>query len=197
MEIKLPATCGVEAVDPRVIQHIGPVSSVRPQSEVVDVRSNSSLEDGNQFMFRAIETALAGIALVPDQKVLPAGIERPGGAEQFRKMAPVHENIIDASILAEADGAADESLEKSRERCFRHFARGDLEFPMAHLAAAHRVAVDAHIVGRVSDHHLSEFAPQQTFVGFRSPGIAANQAMPTQLPNITGLADRRSIERIA
>jgi hypothetical protein len=81
------------------------------------------------------------------------------------------------------------------KRCFRHFARRDLEFPMANLAAAHRMAVDGHLVGRVSDHHLSELALQQTLVGFRLPGIAANQAMPTQLPNITAPADRRSIER--
>jgi hypothetical protein len=66
---------------------------------------------------------------------------------------------------------------------------------MADLPATHSVSVDADIVGRVSDHHLGELALQQTFVVFGLRGVAAEQAMLAQLPNIAQLADCLTIDR--
>lgn len=63
-------------------------------------------------MLRAVEAALPGVGLAADQKVFPLGVERSSGSQQLGEMAPVDEQIMDRSVLAEGGGVADERLEK-------------------------------------------------------------------------------------
>src|SRR6516225_8836649 len=83
-------------------------------------------------------------------------------------------------------------LRKAVNAARRHLAGGHCKLSMAHPATAHRMTIDSNIVGWVRDHHLSELALQQTFVSLAVLGIAAGQAMPAELPNITNLRNRRS-----
>ena len=71
---------------------------------------------------------------------------------------------MDSSISAGAYGAANKAIEQSAECRAR--------------------------VGRVGDHHLSEVAEQQSFVGLAALRIATDQAMPAELPNVTNLGHR-------
>jgi hypothetical protein len=59
-----------------VIEHVGAIPAVRAETKVVDVRRGTVFEYGDQLVLRSIKTALAGIGLVPDQKVFPAGVDR-------------------------------------------------------------------------------------------------------------------------
>jgi len=43
--------------------------------------------------------------------------------------------------------------------------------------------------GRVGDDHLGEVGPQQHLVGFSGRGIATDQAVPVEVPEIAQLAD--------
>ena len=93
------------------------------------------------------------------------------------------------------DAAADEPFEEPGERRLRHLAGRHFEFPMAYLAAAHRMSADLYIVGRIADDHLCNLAVEQSFVGFSVQGITADQTMSPQLPNVTELAQRGTIDR--
>ena len=83
-------------------------------------------------------------------------------------------------------------LRKAVNAARRHLAGGHCKLSMAHPAAAHRVTIDSNIVGWVRDHHLSELILQQPFVSFAALGIAAGEAMPAKLPNVTNPRNRRS-----
>ena len=76
--------CRVQAVDPGIVEHVRAIAPLPTQPEIVDVGTNSTLEHRNKLMLGPIEAALAGIALVPNQKVFPLRIQWPGGIEQFR-----------------------------------------------------------------------------------------------------------------
>src|SRR5262249_37943702 len=191
MEFKIPASCGIKTIDAGIIQNIGAIATLSAEPKIIDVRPGPAFEDRDQFVFRTIETTLAGVGLIPDQKIFPFRIKGQCGAEQLVKVAPVYEDIVDGSIAAAADGAADEAIENGPERGRRHLAGGHRKFSMAHLAAAHRVAVDPHVVGRVTDHHLGELSLQKRFVSLAALGIATDKAMPAELPNVTKLGYRR------
>jgi hypothetical protein len=61
-ELTLPS--GMEAIDPGIIENIGPVPPLTSQAEIVDVRRGAVLEDGDQLMLAAIKAALAGVGFV-------------------------------------------------------------------------------------------------------------------------------------
>ncbi len=144
----------MQTVDPRIIEHVGPVSALRAEPEIVDVGSRTVLEDADQLVFRAVETPLAGIALVPNQQGLPSGVERPSGSQQLGEVPPIDEEIMDRPVLAEDDGVADEGPEERSEGGLGHLARGHLKFSVAQLAPAHRMPGYRHIVRRVGNHRL-------------------------------------------
>ena len=81
----------METVDPRIIEHVGAISAVGAEPEIVDVRAGAVFEDADQLVFRSIKTALAGVGLVPHQKIFPLGIKRPSRGEQFGEVSPVDE----------------------------------------------------------------------------------------------------------
>src|SRR6516162_6017146 len=192
MEFNIPAPCRIKAIDAGIIQNVGAIATLSPQSKIIDVRLGPALEDRDEFVFRTVETTLAGIGLVPDQKIFPFRIKGKGGTEQLMKVTPVHEDIVDSSATAGADRATDEAIEEGPESRRRHLAGGHRKFSMAHLAAAHSVTLDLNVVGWVGHHHLSELALQQPFVSLAVPGITADQAMAAQRPNVTKLGNRRS-----
>ena len=57
----------MQGVHPGIIQHIRAVSALRTQPEIIDVPRHAIFEHGDQLVLRTIETALAGVGLVPDQ----------------------------------------------------------------------------------------------------------------------------------
>ena len=78
------------------------------------------------------------------------------------------------------------------------------EFRLAHLAATHRevamtnaaeaadMAIDGDVVGRIGEHEFRLGAREQLVVGGLVSCIPAQQAMATEQPQISGLADRRT-----
>jgi hypothetical protein len=71
------------------------------EAEIVDVQCGAVLEDADQLVLRAIKAALPGVALVPDQQVLPIGVERASGSQQLGEVPPVDEQImcINSSLI--------------------------------------------------------------------------------------------------
>src|SRR5215831_749214 len=63
---------------------------------------------------------------------------------------------------------------------------------MPHLAAAHCMTPDPHIVGGIGDHHLGEPTLQHLLVGLDALGIATDQTVSAELPNIARLGHCRT-----
>src|SRR5215469_5560001 len=145
VQIEVAAPCRVQAVDTRIVEHIGTVSALPAEPEIIDVRSHTVFEYGDQLVLRAVKAALAGIALVPDQKVFPLGVERPSGGQQLGKMPPVDKDEMDRAVDAGGDGLTNEGLEERGKSRLRHLACGHLEFTMARLTSADSMAVDGHV----------------------------------------------------
>src|SRR5258706_12932582 len=98
MQIELATPSRVQAVDARIIENVRAIPAVGAEPEVIDVRRGTVFEHADQFVSRAIETTLAGVALAPDQKVFPLGVERPSSSQQLGEVAPVGEDIMDRSV---------------------------------------------------------------------------------------------------
>ena len=67
MQFELASACRMEAVDPGIIENIGPVPPLTSQAKIIDVRRGTVLEGSDQLMLAAVEAALTGIGFVPDQ----------------------------------------------------------------------------------------------------------------------------------
>src|SRR6266436_2955033 len=133
VQLELAPPGRVQAVDARTVEHVAAMAAFGAEAEIVDVQCGAVLEDADQLVLRAIEGALPGVALVPDQQVLPLGVERPSGSQQLGEVPPIDEQVMDRSVDAEGDGVADEAREKGGVGLLRHLSRGHREFAMAGL----------------------------------------------------------------
>src|SRR5580693_5926778 len=120
MEFKISASRRIKAIDAGIVQHVGAITALSPESKIIDVRSGSALEDRDEFVFRTVEAPLAGIGLVPDQKVFPLRIKRESGTQELMKVTPVHEGVVDGSVTAGANGATDKTTEEGVKRRLGH-----------------------------------------------------------------------------
>ena len=82
-------------------------------------------------------------------------------------------------------------MRKSRELALRHLARGHDELAMLDFAGAAHVPIDAHVVGRIGEHHLRRLAREQPLIALALQGVGAEQPMLGQEPQIPHCADRR------
>src|SRR5439155_13391494 len=139
-----------------IVEHVAAMATFGAEAEIVDVRRAAVLEDADQLVLAAIKRALPGIGFVPDQQVLPLGVERASSSQQLGEMAPIDEQVMDRTIRAEGDSVANEAREEGGVGLLRHLTRGHREFAMAGLAAADRMTLDPHIVRRIGDRHLRE-----------------------------------------
>src|SRR6516164_660005 len=122
MEFKIPVSCRIKTIDAGIIKNISAIATLSAEPKIIDVRPGPAFEDSNEFVFRTIEATLAGVGLIPDQKIFPFRIKGQCGAEQVMKVAPVHKDIMDGTIAAGADDAADEAIEEGPKGRRRHLA---------------------------------------------------------------------------
>ncbi len=107
-------------------------------------------------------------------------------------MTPVHADEVQRPGGAEGGQIAERLGKKSGEFGLAHLARGHRERAMVDRAETARMAVDLHIVGRIREDHHGALLAQQRGEGFRIEGIAAQDAMLAEEPQIADLAERRA-----
>ena len=78
--------------------------------------------------------------------------------------------------------------EEGRELGRRHLAGRHREFLVNRLAEPRDVAGDPHIVGRVREDGLGLCAAQKRFIALAPGGVAAQQKMLADLPEVAGPA---------
>src|SRR5882672_5090821 len=73
----------------------------------------------------------------------------------------------------------------------RHLTRPHRELAMSDCATSRNMTRDRDVVRRVDENHLRESSPEQLFKRFGSSGVAAQQTMPAQNPQVARPAHRR------
>ena len=94
------------------------------QLKAVDVRSCSMLEDKDEFMALAIESAHAAIVLGPDNQVLEFGLGAVSCRMHLLQMSPVHAYEVDGAINCVLAEVLKRGFERDRKLANGHFARG-------------------------------------------------------------------------
>lgn len=149
MQGKLFHPPGVPRVDASILTDIGAVAPVLTQLESVDMGRAALLEDEDQLVARAVETAHPAIVLGPDDQVLHLVIDRTAGGEDLGQVAPVHADEVDRPVHAVIGQKLECGGQETCELLGRHLGRGHRELAVLHLARIADMAVDRHVVGRV------------------------------------------------
>ena len=103
---------------------------------------------------------------------------------------------MDRSLDAILGEEAKDRCEECREFRLAHLAAAHGEVAMTNAAEAADMAIDGNVVGRIGEHEFRLAACEQMIVGGFVARIATQQAMGTEQPQISGLADRRTRRRL-
>ncbi len=196
------AALRADTADAGIVPDIGAIASRLAQTETVGVGGGPDLEDKDQFMFGPVEGSHAAIGLVPDAEVLEFGKSGFARLAHFAEMTPVHTDEGDGAVATHAGGVGQGRCQKLRKLGAGHFARGHGEFAMADTAKPGDVAVDGDVVGRIGEDQIGALAAHQRFEILFLAGVAADQPMSSQDPEIAGAADgprwgrRQIVERV-
>jgi hypothetical protein len=91
---------------------------------------------------------------------------------------------VDRSVAAVGDDQTDERGEESDECALRQLARGHHELAVPNLAASYRIALQADVVRRVGERHLSQLPTHQALENHVVQRVPADHAMPSDLPDV-------------
>ena len=88
-------------------------------------------------------------------------------------MAPVHEVIMNGTVLTGGVRVGKRRIQENRELTGRHFAAGHFEFFVMDFPRATDMTIDRHVVWRVTDDHLRQSALHDRLVTIGTQCIAA------------------------
>ena len=94
--------------------------------------------------------------------------------------------------LTDAGKVLEHGAEEASKAFLIHFSRRHGKLAMANLAKAADMAVDGHVIGRVGEDQLRLVLSQKGSIDIRIGGIAADQPVFSNLPDIANLCDGRS-----
>jgi len=122
MHLELVHPAGSETRHAGVTPHVGSRPAARAKAKIVQVRRAALLEHEDEFVLRAIKTALSPVAFDPNAKVLQLVEDRETGSEQLADVPPIHEHIGDRPIRGVVRAVAKRLLEKAGELGRTHLA---------------------------------------------------------------------------
>src|SRR5689334_1861310 len=99
---------------------------------------------------------------------------------------------MDRTVDAVVGEEGKDGFEEGDEFRLAHLAAAHGEFAMTNAAEAADMAVDGDVVGRIGEDEFGLGPCQELIVSGWVAGIPAQQAMATEQPQVSGLADRRS-----
>lgn len=76
-----------------------------------------------------------------------------------------------------------------------HFARGHGEFTVLDAAKTRHVPADRYIIWRIGEHHRGLLGAEQGGIGFRAGGVATDQAVRTDAPDVARTVNCRASGR--
>jgi hypothetical protein len=184
---------GPKTVHAGIAPHVGSGAPVFAQLDVVHVRGRSHLEDVDELMLRAVEGAHAGVGLHPDAQVFALAVDPPASGEELGAVSPVHADEVERTIGAVGGMAGKGGLEEGCELGLAHLAARHRELGMTRPAKSGDVALDAHVVGRVDEDEARPSLSQQAGIGVFEEGIAAEEAVRADGPEVTRARDDGSV----
>jgi hypothetical protein len=99
--------------------------------------------------------------------------------------------------VAKCDCVLDKFSKKAGKFGWRHLARSLLEIAMSDFAMSHRMTDNPCVEGRIGEHHLGDITVQQTFIRATLKGVAAEQVVPAEFPEIAWFGNCGAVERKA
>src|ERR1700730_4108021 len=150
--------------DTGVVPDVRSRPTVLSQLEIVDVSRSTVLPHEHQFVLGSIERSHPAIGLVPYAQIFKLAKNLAAGREHFGHVPPIHAYLMDRTI----DGVERHQTE------YRLQERGELS--LVHLAASHckvsvsdateptNMAVDWHVVRRISEHEFRGRAFEHRFI---------------------------------
>ena len=146
-----------EAVDPCIAPQGGTVATVLAELDVVDVRSLAGLPQRDQLGLATIERTHPGIGLGPGDHRLQLVEDAVACVQHLVQMRTVDAAIDQRSIPRCRRDLGEDRMQEAGDLELAHLAGGHRELAVLNLAQAADMAVHLQIVGRIREHHLSEF----------------------------------------
>ena len=183
-----------EIVQAWVMPDVGAVATMLAQLDVIPVRRPAVLEHEDQLVLAPVEGTHAGIVLDPHTHVFKFGINSERCGQQLVLMAPIHAHVVQGAGGAIPNQQFQGGGEKTGELGRGQLPGSHQELAVAHPPLAGHMTSDGHVVGRIGKDNSRRSPLQQPVVSGLIERVAAEQPMPTQLPEITRPADRRLVE---
>jgi hypothetical protein len=139
----------------------------------------------------AVERAHTCIVLDPNAQILELSIGISAGGQHLLEVAPVHADVVERPGGTECGKVTAGSSEKGGEFGLVHFARSHRERTVMDRAEAGRMAIDRHVIRRVSEDHASPFLAEQCGEGPSIEGAAAQNPIAPEKPEIADGGHRR------
>src|SRR5689334_6390170 len=139
-----------------IVPNIGAIAAMSPEFDIVARRANATLIDEDQFVSAPVEGAQAGLVLHPNADVLQLSVDLLSRLEQRREMTPIDAHIVHRPLGTVTAQVLQHQNQKVRELILGHLPGAHGKFAVADSTPASGVAVDAHIVRRVSKDHARQ-----------------------------------------
>lgn len=135
-------------------------------------------------MLGTVKSPHSGIVFMPYAQVSNWSYTFFPRLYDFFNMPPIHANIMQRTGFSERAQTFKRHTQKMCKLLAGHFAGGKFQFIVFYTAGPADMPVNFYIVRRVCKYHIGFLATHQCLQGFLLQGIAANQAVCPQLPNI-------------
>src|SRR4029077_752797 len=108
-------------------------------------------------------------------------------------MAPIHEDICDRTIPAARRRSSQSIDQEACELVLVHLAHAHRKVAMADPPEAADMAVDRHIVWRISTDQVDDFITEKRRIGARFARIAADEFVTPECPKVARLRSSGSL----
>src|SRR6476661_7510543 len=167
-----------------IVPDVGSITTVLAELDHVEMRCGPGLVDKHELVLGAVERAHPPVILVPDTDILEFGVDPACCVDDLCHVPPVHADEVQGAIGAEGCQMAKDGPEKVLEFSGGHFAGRHLELPVLDRTKPAHVTVDRNVIGRVGKDHPRTLIRQQIRIGCGITGVAAEQAVVTEVPEV-------------
>ena len=186
-----------EAINTAVVPHVGPVSAVDTEVDVVDVGRETAFKHENELVLGAIKRAHTRVGLAPHTDVFKFRVDGVAGGKDFLAMPPIHAKVVKRTVQGVGRQVFHRIGQKRCELIGGHLPGCHREFSMLHAAGTASVATYANIVRRIGEYQPGALTIQQRFIGACGKSVAAVDAVLPGLPQVADAGDGWLAERYA
>src|SRR5580700_2091266 len=150
------------------------------------------LEDKDELVLAAIQTAHTCVALDPNAKVLELGVNLGASRQNLKLMAPVHADEVQGAPRAMLSQEAKNGRQQISELGGSHLTGCHGKFTVANMAVASGVPIDGDVKRRVAKDHARSRPLHECRIRCGIRRVAAENPVSAQGPEIALFTYRRT-----